>query len=431
MNGVIRTDTVQPRPRLSIKEPTSIESNNWLIHTRYVRKEFEICKLIIEEDLLKTKGCNEYAIYILGLILRHEGKVHESLECFQKCLFLNPSNVKNMKEIGRSWILLGQQVQAVEAFEEAEALSKSPDWNIYHNLGKCYASLGQRGKGREYLRKAVQLGKTEQSYLALAELHVAENDINSALEIYDIALRLFPSSSELACTQGLLLMKVGDYQKAFNKLGLAIAISPLNSKSIIGIASIFQDNNEFDVALSKFKIVGQLLPESVTLWNNMGLCFFGKGKYVAAISCLKRANYLDPLDWQTLYNLGLVHIYAKQYASAFHFLSSAVKLENKYAPSLMLIGVSLEKLGDSENALKCYEQGLKIDPDHIQLRINYISSLCSCGRKDTALEQLNVLQRLVQQSDEINPEVTSAMRKFAMILLQDVIPERKLEKNEE
>ena len=36
------------------------------------------------------------------------------------------------------------------------------------------------------------------------------------------------------------------------------------------------------------------------------MCFFGKKKFVAAISCLKRANYLAPFDWKILYNLGLV-----------------------------------------------------------------------------------------------------------------------------
>ncbi len=36
----------------------------------------------------------------------------------------------------------------------------------------------------------------------------------------------------------------------------------------------------------------------------LGMCFFGKKKFVASISCLKRANYLAPFDWKILYNLG-------------------------------------------------------------------------------------------------------------------------------
>ena len=45
------------------------------------------------------------------------------------------------------------------------------------------------------------------------------------------------------------------------------------------------------------------------------MCFFGKKKYVAAIACLKRANYLAPFDWKILYNLGLVHLTLQQFAS--------------------------------------------------------------------------------------------------------------------
>ena len=59
------------------------------------------------------------------------------------------------------------------------------------------------------------------------------------------------------------------------------------------------------MALAKYRLAAQSIPESPPLWNNIGMCFFGKKKFVAAISCLKRANYLAPFDWKILYNLGV------------------------------------------------------------------------------------------------------------------------------
>ena len=50
----------------------------------------------------------------------------------------------------------------------------------------------------------------------------------------------------------------------------------------------------------------------------LGMCFFGKGKYVAAAACLKRAVYLTPFEWIVSYNLGVVHLSTGQFASAFH-----------------------------------------------------------------------------------------------------------------
>jgi tetratricopeptide (TPR) repeat protein len=59
--------------------------------------------------------------------------------------------------------------------------------------------------------------------------------------------------------------------------------------------------------------------------------------HVQAISCLKRANYLSPFDWKTLYNLGLIHLTTKQFASAFHYLSAAINLQPKSARTFMLL----------------------------------------------------------------------------------------------
>uniref|UniRef100_A0A182LWA3 Bardet-Biedl syndrome 4 n=1 Tax=Anopheles culicifacies TaxID=139723 RepID=A0A182LWA3_9DIPT len=50
--------------------------------------------------------------------------------------------------------------------------------------------------------------------------------------------------------------------------------------------------------------------ESSEVWSNIGLCFFKKQKFIAAISCLKKAVWISPLNFNALYNLGLVFVTA-------------------------------------------------------------------------------------------------------------------------
>ena len=52
-------------------------------------------------------------------------------------------------------------------------------------------------------------------------------------------------------------------------------------KAILAAGSMMQQHGDFDVALSKYRIAAQETPESPPLWNNIGMCFFGKKKYVA------------------------------------------------------------------------------------------------------------------------------------------------------
>ena len=116
-----------------------------------------------------------------------------------------------------------------------------------------------------------------------------------------------------------------------------MAFDPSNSRAIMAAGSMMQSHNDWDVALAKYRVAATDIPESPQLWNNIGMCFFGKKKYVAAISCLKRANYLAPFDWKILYNLGLVHLTMQQFASAFHFLSASINLRPNRGQTFMLL----------------------------------------------------------------------------------------------
>merc|ERR1712112_266337 len=85
--------------------------------------------------------------------------------------------------------------------------------------------------------------------------------------------------------------------KAFDYLGNALTQDPKNSKTILAAGSIIQDHSDMDVALMKYRVAAVCTPNSAQLWNNVGMCFFGKQKFVASIACLKRALYLDPFEW--------------------------------------------------------------------------------------------------------------------------------------
>jgi Bardet-Biedl syndrome 4 protein len=59
--------------------------------------------------------------------------------------------------------------------------------------------------------------------------------------------------------------------------------------------------------MNRYRVMALLNPNSHHLWNNIGMCFYGKKKYIAAMVCLKKALYLDPFEWISYLNLGLVY----------------------------------------------------------------------------------------------------------------------------
>jgi Bardet-Biedl syndrome 4 protein len=115
-----------------------------------------------------------------------------------------------------------------------------------------------------------------------------------------------------------------------------------------------------------------------------------------AIACLKKAAYFAPFEWMIVFNLGLVHLHAQQYASAFHYLSAAVNLRYlgplfshdcygiqytvmtaimriyyyshalssrrpDFAHSYLLLGLALAKLDDLQNAIAALDKAIDLN----------------------------------------------------------------------
>jgi len=77
---------------------------------------------------------------------------------------------------------------------------------------------------------------------------------------------------------------------AFEHLGNSMTFEPTNVKAILAAGCMLQLHGDFDVALVKYRIVAHETPESGPLWNNIGMCFYGKKKYVA-VSTVTALNY--------------------------------------------------------------------------------------------------------------------------------------------
>jgi len=165
-----------------------------------------------------------------------------------------------------------------------------------------------------------------------------------------------------------------------------------------------------DVALVKYRVAAIQTPNSAQLWNNIGMCFFGKQRCVAAIACLKRALYLDPFEWIISYNLGLVHLNTGQYASAFHYFSASINLKPDFPSSYMYLAITLSRLDDFENSCSAYEKAIDMESDHL-FHLNYCITLLNNDEIERARDHFATFEKLFKDLDEetknSDPEVAA------------------------
>lgn len=415
-------------PKVSKRRPgrapeiSVFERKNWLIHLHYVRKEYNVCKALIKDVLQEASNMCEYPIYVYALILREEGEIQESLEMFQQCLELNQHNIDNLKQVARSLFLLGRHKAALGVYEEASKVCDH-DWEIYHNQGVCYTYLKDVEKAKALLTKAIQLSRHDISYVMLGKCFLMEGKIDAAVDVHKKAVEYSPENPELMTTLGLLYLQLGHNQKAFEQLGNALTYDPTNIKAILAAAAMIQDESDFDVALTKYRVAVTTMPESPQIWNNIGMCFFGKKKYVAAISCLKRALYLSPFEWTIMYNLGLIHLTMQQYASAFHYLSAAITLKPKMGKLFMLLAVALTNLKSFDDAKQAYDQAIHCESHNPMIHLNYALMLCQHKQdRKAAAKQLSLFKKKISllkdtlAANKLDPEMLEAGNELEAIL---------------
>mmetsp|Transcript_2192 Transcript_2192/g.5096 ORF Transcript_2192/g.5096 Transcript_2192/m.5096 type:complete len:413 (-) Transcript_2192:142-1380(-) len=390
MTSVLKNQVFTPEQR---------QKRNYLIHQLYVRKDWDECLTLIEDTLEKVNQLAEYPLYVKGLILRHRGNIQDSLHFFQLAAGINPNNISNLKQVGRSLFLLGRHKASMDVLEQAVRVGGDEDWELWHNKGLCLAYLRRGEEAKEAFQRANSIQRHDCTFMQLGQLLTQEEKYEEAVDTYLEALEFSPENPEMLTTIGLLYLRMGENYKAFDFLGNSLTHDPKNPKTILAAGSIIQDHSDMDVALVKYRVAAVKTPSSAQLWNNVGMCFFGKQRYVASIACLKKALYLDPFEWIISYNLGLVHLNTGQYASAFHHFSASINLKPDFPSSYMHLAITLSRLNDVANATAAYEKAIEMETDFL-FHLNFAVMLVNNGDDDRAKEQFAAFEALYSELDE-------------------------------
>ncbi|WIA13166.1 hypothetical protein OEZ85_006758 [Tetradesmus obliquus] len=262
----------------------------------------------------------------------------------------------------------------------------------------------QRGNIQESLKLFQQATALNPHNVAnlkqIGAVHAERGELEQALSTYLEALEHSPENPEILTTLGLTFLRLGDNQRAFDHLGSSMLHDPKNARTILAAGSIIQDHQDMDVALVKYRVAAAASPNCPQLWNNIGMCFFGKQRYIAAIACLKRALYLDPFEWLVAYNLGLLHLSTGQAASAFHYFSTAINLKPEFAHSYMYLGVALTRLEDHDNAAAAYRKAVSLEPAEPLFHLNYAIMLYNQGDAESARQSFMQFRQLAAGMSE-------------------------------
>lgn len=141
----------------------------------------------------------------------------------------------------------------------------------------------------------------------------------------------------------------------------------------------------FDAAAITLGKILSIDPNECNALQLYGYVLANQDRFIECAEVLKRANSIRPNDYSILINLGKALFDSGDYQQAISIYEKSLCIQNDpYV--LMDIGIAYARLGNSEMALKYYDNALLLVPDGPDVLHNKGVELYKLGRIDEALE---------------------------------------------
>ncbi|NXJ60022.1 TTC6 protein, partial [Rostratula benghalensis] len=296
---------------------------------------------------------------ILGKIQMKAKKTKDAVRSFKKAMKLLVTSTKtlpNTSEAAEIYYLTGlcqmeqkKLLRACRAFSMAISLHSSyPD------------AFYQRGLCRMQLRQA------------------------KCIEDFNQALALCPSHFQAYMSRAAYYGSKGRYSKAILNCNEAIKILPNSVRAHFYRGTLKYQNKAYKAAVEDFSKTIDLDKTSILAYYNRAVCYHQIKDFRKALKdygILLLFELSKEIAYKMLINRGLLYVELDDYANACEDFKEATLLSPDDSQIFQAIGVCCHRLHEFEEAVRSFDQVLKLDPVSVDAYVGRGNSYMENGRE--------------------------------------------------
>ena len=292
-------------------------------------------KLPLEEELqvldskIKKHSNDASLHYQRGMILIELGKekkltqyYKDAITDFRKAIDIDDSKVAYHTALADAQFRLGNVGESYSALQDALKLDED-DFDANLKMGEIAFYSKDYERAIESLSKVTSKDKTNQTALFMKGFIYKEiGDTSNAVHFFRQLIELYPDYEPPYEELGML------YAQRGNKLGLeylttALSLEPKNTNVLYGIAMLYQDMDEPDLATEYYVKVLEIDPQNKYAWFNRG--------------------------WMEM-------VLYEDYTNAADFFAKAIECDNGYAEAHHNLGLAYQLMGNNDLAQKSFNR---------------------------------------------------------------------------
>lgn len=259
-------------------------------------------------------GLDVYLLYRRGVaaarVAKTPGAVTAALEWFDKALSIDPDYAA--AHAGKCVLYVDAYSETSDAafVKDAEsacgrALLLNPNLDVvYTALGDLYTVTGENESAEEAYLKALGLyaGNVD-ALIGLGEIYRRQQRPVEAEASLHRATGLHPGDWAAYNALGTFLFRSGRFTEAAEQYGIVVDLDNSNVQGLTNLGSALFLAGEFAAAEPQFSRANELQPRAPT-YQSLGVVLLYLGRFDEAVSALREASVLAPLDYLVRANLG-------------------------------------------------------------------------------------------------------------------------------
>lgn len=108
------------------------------------------------------------------------------------------------------------------------------------------------------------------------------------------AVRLNPQLADAFAEMGVMLYRLGDYDRSLSAYSIALQQQPALRRALQGQARVHRIRNEYTAAAKSLRTILRYNPNDAEIWMNLGDIGIYEGDEILARECYLRATEIDP-----------------------------------------------------------------------------------------------------------------------------------------
>ncbi|GEM_PF-2448429 len=324
-----------------------------------------------------------------GEILTEMGHHEDGLRCFEEALKIDTSYIESLTNKVSTLNSLGHYREALQVADSALELD-SDQMELYIEKGLAFYGLTMYQKALEAFK--VVLDRSPRHVKALFHQGLALEKLgkyHEAEKAFRYVLQHMPEDITALQHLGYNLSMRGSHQEALEILDQALLVAPNNVEVLNLKGQSFQELENFNEAFLYFNKVLEINEDYAPALLGKGRAMAALGKGEEALPFFEAYYEKDPGNFDVISEMGRLFTEIGRHKEALHYFEKGLEIQPKNVDLLALKVMTLEKMGDYDEAARLLYRILKnINPSDrrkgfFQFKYSYLARY----RKEATAQQ--------------------------------------------